>query len=236
MMAAASVVLVAVYKPADAAQVIAPDAVLDAHTADTPEFVGAGSAGPSVRFVQIFKAQNTGLLTDAQARISHGPGYTADITAQIVTIPTAETPSRVLAETTIPGSSVVEEGLGFPPASTLATVSFGEGVPVTAGQTYGLALRKSGLGLNWNVADPRSTQNSDAYPDGRLMTATGDDIFYWQDVTPSGTLDGIFSIYVVPSPIGPKTKVDCKDGGYKDFGFKNQGKCIASLPKASKQQ
>jgi hypothetical protein len=28
---------------------------------------------------------------------------------------------------------------------------------------------------------------------------------------------------------GPQTKADCKQGGYKEFGFKNQGQCIASL-------
>jgi hypothetical protein len=30
---------------------------------------------------------------------------------------------------------------------------------------------------------------------------------------------------------GPQTKADCKQGGYKEFGFKNQGQCIASLQK-----
>ena len=34
-------------------------------------------------------------------------------------------------------------------------------------------------------------------------------------------------------PIGPQTKVDCKNGGYKDFGFKNQGQCIKAVKKAS---
>jgi hypothetical protein len=33
---------------------------------------------------------------------------------------------------------------------------------------------------------------------------------------------------------GPQTKADCKKGGYKDFGFKNQGQCIASLQKKAK--
>ena len=28
---------------------------------------------------------------------------------------------------------------------------------------------------------------------------------------------------------GPQTKADCKQGGYKEFGFNNQGQCIASL-------
>jgi hypothetical protein len=33
---------------------------------------------------------------------------------------------------------------------------------------------------------------------------------------------------------GPKTKAECKKGGYKEFGFKNQGQCIASLQRNAK--
>ena len=38
--------------------------------------------------------------------------------------------------------------------------------------------------------------------------------------------DNIFAIYVTP-PSGPTSKAECKKGGYKEFGFKNQGRCIA---------
>jgi hypothetical protein len=38
-------------------------------------------------------------------------------------------------------------------------------------------------------------------------------------------------IAITPAPIAPKSKDDCKDGGYKKFGppagpFENQGQCI----------
>jgi hypothetical protein len=33
--------------------------------------------------------------------------------------------------------------------------------------------------------------------------------------------------------LGPTSKADCKNGGYKDFGFKNQGQCIKAVKKAS---
>jgi hypothetical protein len=29
----------------------------------------------------------------------------------------------------------------------------------------------------------------------------------------------------------PQTKADCKNGGWKDFGFKNQGQCIKAVKK-----
>jgi hypothetical protein len=35
----------------------------------------------------------------------------------------------------------------------------------------------------------------------------------------------------LPGPSGPQTKADCKNGGYKDFGFKNQGQCIKAVKK-----
>jgi hypothetical protein len=31
----------------------------------------------------------------------------------------------------------------------------------------------------------------------------------------------------IPGRATPNTKDDCKKGGYKEFGFKNQGGCIA---------
>jgi hypothetical protein len=34
---------------------------------------------------------------------------------------------------------------------------------------------------------------------------------------------------------GPQTKADCKKGGWEEFGFKNQGQCIASLQKEQVQ-
>jgi Tol biopolymer transport system component len=37
----------------------------------------------------------------------------------------------------------------------------------------------------------------------------------------------------LPKSAVPKTKADCKKGGYKDFGFKNQGQCIKAVNQAS---
>jgi dipeptidyl aminopeptidase/acylaminoacyl peptidase len=39
----------------------------------------------------------------------------------------------------------------------------------------------------------------------------------------------------LPGPTGPQTKADCKKGGWKEFGFKNQGQCIASLQREQVQ-
>ena len=53
--------------------------------------------------------------------------------------------------------------------------------------------------------------------------------------TPEMTLNGlngrpIAGITTTPPP-GPTSKADCEKGGYKDFGFKNQGQCIKVVKK-----
>jgi Tol biopolymer transport system component len=37
----------------------------------------------------------------------------------------------------------------------------------------------------------------------------------------------------LPGPTVPETKADCKNGGWRDFGFKNRGQCIKAVNKAS---
>jgi Tol biopolymer transport system component len=40
----------------------------------------------------------------------------------------------------------------------------------------------------------------------------------------------------LPGPKAPTSKDQCKNGGYEAFEFKNQGQCIASVPRAAKSQ
>jgi Tol biopolymer transport system component len=40
----------------------------------------------------------------------------------------------------------------------------------------------------------------------------------------------------LPEPQVPTSKAECKNGGYEEFGFENQGRCIASVLKAAKEQ
>jgi hypothetical protein len=55
----------------------------------------------------------------------------------------------------------------------------------------------------------------------------------WKVLRYYETSDGVFSIYVVPDPTMPTSKADCKNGGYKEFGYKNQGQCFEAVRKAS---
>jgi Tol biopolymer transport system component len=40
----------------------------------------------------------------------------------------------------------------------------------------------------------------------------------------------------LPGPTLPTTKAECKSGGYKDFDFKNQGRCVANVQRAANRQ
>jgi len=40
----------------------------------------------------------------------------------------------------------------------------------------------------------------------------------------------------LPAPSGPKSKAECKNSGYEDFGFKSQGECVASVQRAPKSK
>ena len=46
------------------------------------------------------------------------------------------------------------------------------------------------------------------------------------DITQSS--DTVF-VEVVERPPKPQTEAECKNGGYKEFGFKNQGQCIKAV-------
>ena len=41
---------------------------------------------------------------------------------------------------------------------------------------------------------------------------------------------------LVQEPLVPKTKAECKKGGYREFGFKNQGRCVAFVNRAAHSQ
>ena len=186
----------AVLLSAGAALAVAPGAVLDAHTTSY-DYAGMGCGGqPNLRQVQTFEAQNTGLLSDAQARIYGFPETTGYVTAEIVTIPTPDNPSQVLGEASIPASSV---GVGVfvgddVENSPMVNFSFAEGVPVTAGQSYGLRISNN---VCWIMADYTTAQDLDAYPDGKWVVDPGNGSPW---IVSSSTRDGVFAIYVRDPP------------------------------------
>jgi TolB protein len=55
--------------------------------------------------------------------------------------------------------------------------------------------------------------------------------------TPSYLTEGLPGDWqTLPAPTRPEGKNECKKGGYEEFGFENQGRCIASVQKAAKEQ
>ena len=173
--------------------------------------------------VQTFVAENTGHLTDVEVVISleSEEGQESKLlTAQIVEIPTPlEGHPEVLAETSTTSPHITAGVLN--PNWGSQMVTFDAPAHVEAGKTYGLLLQASSLSY-WRLA----SISTDVYSQGHLYYLVEHNDKYWQEYTNPETPDAVFSIYVVPDPIVPATKKQCKDFGYEDFGFENQGQCI----------
>jgi Regulator of chromosome condensation (RCC1) repeat len=89
-------------------------------------------------------------------------------------------------------------------------------VAVDAGSYHSLALKSDGTVVAWGLND-----------DGQSNVPSG----------LTGVVDvaagGYYNLAVKQvAELGPTSKADCKNGGYKDFGFKNQGQCIKAVEKA----
>ena len=167
-------------------------AVLDANAPNNDAYSDTASIPPSdQRIVQTFVAQNTGYLTDIKVRVGLSTQYSGEIIAQIISIPTPNGSTEVLSETRV--SALARD---YKPQMMSAT--FDSPAYVVAGQTYGLALDTlPEQGGGWVLS-------SAGYPDGKLRGLQGNST--WTDF--SGSIDGVFSIYVVPDTTGPAVTID----------------------------
>jgi uncharacterized membrane protein len=129
-------------------------------------------------------------------------------------------------------------------------------VDMAGGTYHSLALKSDGTVVAWGLnQDGQSnvpsgltgvidvaggTYHSLALKSDGTVVAWGDN-FYGQSDVPSG-LTGVVNVAAGAyhnlavkqvAELGPTSKADCKNGGYKDFGFKNQGQCIKAVKKAS---
>ena len=90
-------------------------------------------------------------------------------------------------------------------------------VDVAGGDKHSLALKSNGTVVAWGDND---SGQSDV-PSGLTGVVAVDAGFYHS-----------LAVKQV-AELGPASKDECKNGGYKDFGFKNQGQCIKAVKKAS---
>lgn len=104
------------------------------------------------------------------------------------------------------------------------------------------ALLAGGSGVSFNT-DPFGFAVGDAY-EATITTSEG--AFHDEGLfsavllrerrsDPTNRFDERFlSQLAEPAPLRPGTKSQCKHGGWKQFGFKNQGRCIAFVARGSK--
>ncbi len=88
---------------------------------------------------------------------------------------------------------------------------------------------------------------SGAVDSGRASLLVGrsilnDQSFFGQFIevfTSDPTVDCGFAPHEPPPPVGPQTKDECKNGGFRafpSFGFKNQGDCVAFVATRAKNE
>ncbi len=51
-------------------------------------------------------------------------------------------------------------------------------------------------------------------------------------ITDTPTIERTPDWQPLPGPTVPKAKAECKKEGYKEFGFKNRGRCVAFVNRA----
>jgi hypothetical protein len=182
---------------------------------------------------QTFTAMQSGALTSAQIQIYKQCETVGDIRVQIATVDERGLPTdEILAESTLPASAVATEA--FPGVGDLVTVQFGDPAQVKAGKQYALILSLESPSDSCPGA-PRDPSpywlplKGDVYPGGSIASFTPNyDPYGWGLGTGA---DFVFAIYV--RPLGPTSKDDCKKGGYEDFGFESQGRCIQAVKSSS---
>jgi Tol biopolymer transport system component len=82
----------------------------------------------------------------------------------------------------------------------------------------------------------RSDSSQPGTPRLYTVNADGSDLapLFPNDGSEWPSLIGYLDWQPLPLPLGPKSKADCRQGGYKEFGFNNQGRCIAFVNSAAR--
>jgi Regulator of chromosome condensation (RCC1) repeat len=143
---------------------------------------------------------------------------------------------RVLLIAAALAASVMAVVLASPASTAQTTVQ--AGTPLAWGENC-CGQTDVPSGLTDVVAVSGGSEHSLALKSNGTVVAWGDGTFGQTDV-PSG-LTGVVAVDAGAyhnlavkqvAELGPTSTDDCENGGYKDFGFKNQGQCIKAVNRA----
>jgi uncharacterized membrane protein len=138
-----------------------------------------------------------------------GAALAASVMAVVLASPTSTAQTTVKAGTPLAWGQNLSGQTDVPSGLT-------DVVAVAGGAQHSLALKSDGTVVAWG--DNRLDQTN--VPNGLTGVV---------DVAAGGYHN--LAVKQV-AELGPTSKDDCKNGGYKDFGFKNQSQCIKAVKKA----
>jgi hypothetical protein len=171
----------------------------------------------AIQLAQTFTAGRTGILpeVDLSLELEVG-GNPPPLTVEIETVDANHQPSgTVLASATIPASAVVPGVFRWTPA-VFSAPAF-----VVAGTQYAIVLSNPDNTTPEGGKIFVAQYGANTYSGGYALDSM-DSGATWSDFQKGFALS--FKTYVESEP----TSIDrCKDGGWRQFGFKNVGKCVA---------
>jgi hypothetical protein len=140
-----------------------------------------------------------------------------DLIAEIRTVDGSGQPTE-----TVLGSGSVPDNFS-PDVNTWADIVLSQPAEVSAGTQYALVLRAPSAGENSYYA--WFLDSTDPYAGG----------YGWHSnpfqgwIGPFEAVDFAFKTYVSPEALLPSTKEQCKNGGWRDFDFPDQGTCVSAV-------
>jgi hypothetical protein len=201
---------------------------LDQSVVITP---GVAAFGPAL--AQTFTAGISGNL-DQVDLMMYRSGSPGDLTVQIRSVFAGVPSDNVLAS-----ARVVEGSVGTDPfPSAFVSIPLSPPAPVSSGVQYAIVWLSPGccpddIYYAWTLSE------LNPYAGGELFAIRSGGTSWEQwplcEFGEVGCADVAFKTYVTPSsqPV-PTNKAECKKGGYAQFGFKNQGQCVAFVQRGPK--
>jgi hypothetical protein len=215
LLAASCVAALMLCSPAEAA--LPAPAVDQSYTTRTTDLVATAINDCCAYVAQTFTAGRDGLLAGVNVDVQLAQAPDAPLRVSLRNVEGGVPGEKVLATTVLPSANL--------PLSQLVT--FPQTVEIRAGVKYAIVV---------NLEDPVPLTQGTWYGGADNPYPSGDSCLKYKPGISDGEwfcygaggFDVFFRTYL--TPLVPKTKDQCKNGGWRSYsGFKNQGDCVSFI-------